>query len=447
MVERTTRTTTGTHARRFATLTLLLLLLASGMLLDGSGKTALAAREQRAATIDGCPVFPVNNVWNQDISALPVHPNSANFVASIGLTAHMHADFGSGLYAGGPIGIPYVVVSGNQPTVPVSFDYAGESDPGPYPLPPQAPVEGGAQSSGDRHVIVINSATCKLYELFAAYPQAGGSWKAGSGATWDLNSNALRPQSWTSGDAAGLPMLPGLARYDEIAAGAITHALRVTVERTQKAYIWPARHFASADTDPNLPPMGLRLRLKASVNIAAYPPQSRIVLAALQHYGMIVADNGANWFVSGAPDDRWNNDDLSQLRNIQGSDFEVVDESSLQIDANSAQARTSAPPAPAPSTPTVPSLAPTATTSASTPGVTMTSTSTHAKVTISMSAVTPLASLVSQEQRKKSVVNRSSDKQNGQSTLLPIAGSVVVLLLLAGAWLHLRRPGRAKHGK
>lgn len=311
-------------------------LLMNCVLIGWSG-TAVHAQAQGAASVGGCPLYPADNIWNRDISTLPVHPNSANFINSIGLTGHVHADFGSGLYNSGPIGIPYSVVPGNQPAVPVSFTYSGQSNPGPYPIPANAPIEGGSQSTGDRHVIVVNSATCKLYEMFNSFPQANGGWKAGSGAVWDLRSNALRPRTWTSADAAGLPILAGLARYDEVAAGAINHALRFTVSKTQRAFLWPARHYASSSTDPNLPPMGLRLRLKASVNIAAYPPQSRVILTALQHYGMIVADNGSSWFISGAPDSRWNNDDLAQLRNIHGSDFEVVDESKLQVSANSGQ--------------------------------------------------------------------------------------------------------------
>ncbi|HLG63439.1 MAG TPA: hypothetical protein VKY19_15985 [Ktedonosporobacter sp.] len=299
--------------------------------------TAVRAQAQGAPSVGGCPLYPADNIWNRDISTLPVHPNSANFINSIGLTGHVHADFGSGLYNGEPIGIPFAVVSGNQPAVPVSFSYSDESDPGPYPIPANVPIEGGAQSTGDRHVIVVDSATCKLYEMFNSFPQSNGSWKADSGAVWNLNSNALRPRKWTSADAAGLPILAGLARYDEVAAGAINHALRFTVSKTQRAFLWPARHYASSSTNPNLPPMGLRLRLKASVNVAAYPPQSRVILTALQHYGMIVADNGSSWFISGAPDSRWNNDDLAQLKNIHGSDFEVVDESKLQVSANSAQ--------------------------------------------------------------------------------------------------------------
>ncbi len=312
------------------------------------GGAASHAALQPAASIGGCPLFPADNIWNSDISTLPVHPKSANYLASIGLSGHLHPDFGAGLYNGEPIGIPYVVVPASQPAVPVSFDYADESDPGPYPIPPNAPIEGGAQSKGDRHVLVVQSGSCKLYEMYASYPQSNGSWHAGSGAVWSLTSDALRPRGWTSADAAGLPILPGLVRYDEVAAGAITHALRFTVQRTQHAYIWPARHQASSITDPNVPPMGLRLRLKANVDISHFSAQNQVILRALKKYGMMVADNGSNWFISGAPDDRWNNDDLSNLKNIPGSDFEVVDTSALQISANSGAARA----APAAQTPT-----------------------------------------------------------------------------------------------
>jgi len=290
------------------------------------------------ATVGGCPLFPADNIWNRDISSLHVHPNSANFIASIGPTSHLHADFGSGLYNGAPIGIPNIVVPASQPFVPVSFDYAGESDPGPYPIPSNIPIEGGSQSNGYRHVIVIDSGTCRLYEMFAAYPQSNGSWKAGSGALWSLNSDSLRPSTWTSADAAGLPILPGLVRYDEITSGVINHALRFTVNSTQSAFLWPARHSASSSTNPNLPPMGLRLRLKANVNISSFSRTNQIILTALKHYGMIVSDNGSSWYISGAPDSRWDNDDLHMLGTLPGSDFEAVDESSLQVNVNSGQA-------------------------------------------------------------------------------------------------------------
>src|SRR5579872_918102 len=293
------------------------------------------ASSAAAQMIDNCPVFPVNNVWNARVDSLPVHANSAAYVNRIGLTSPGHSDFGSGLWDGGPIGIPFTTVPGNQAKVPITFQYSDESDPGPYPIPANAPIEGGAQSSGDRHVLVIDRDNCVLYEVYSAYPQTDGSWSAGSGAVFDLKSNKLRPSTWTSADAAGLPMFPGLVRYDEVAAGEIRHALRFTAPRTQKAFIWPARHQASSLTDTTYPPMGQRFRLKANFDISGYAPEMQVILRALQRYGMILADNGSSWYISGAPDDRWNNDDLSQMRNLNGTDFEAVDESSLMLDPNS----------------------------------------------------------------------------------------------------------------
>lgn len=307
--------------------------------LAGLHRSVAHAQTAPAASIGGCALFPTNNIWNTDISTLPVAANSASIIASIGSTSHLHPDFGAGLYQGEPIGIPYAIVPASQPGVPVSFQYVGESDPGPYPIPANAPIEGGASSTGDRHVLIVQSGACKLYELYAGYPQNNGSWQAGSGAVWDLNSNALRPRSWTSADAAGLPILPGLVRYDEVASGVISHALRFTVQHTRDTFVWPARHQASSQTGANLPPMGLRLRLKASVTISAFSPPNRVILTALKRYGMMVADNGSNWYISGAPDNHWNNDDLAQLGQIPGSDFEVVDTSSLALDQNSGAAR------------------------------------------------------------------------------------------------------------
>jgi hypothetical protein len=264
---------------------------------------------------------------------------SNNYVASIGANLTSHADFGSGLWEGGPIGVPFITVPGTQPGVPVSFRYWQESDPGPYPIPTNAPIEGGPNSTGDRHVIVIERGSCTLYEMYSSYPQSNGSWQAGAGARWALTSNALRPDGWTSADAAGLPIMAGLVTYDEVASGVIGHAIRFTVPRTQSAYVWPARHEASDLTDPNLPPMGLRFRLKASFNISTFPPQTRVVLQALKDYGMILADNGSAWVLGGAPDERWDNDDLHSLESITGSNFEAIDEWSLMIDPNSGQSR------------------------------------------------------------------------------------------------------------
>lgn len=266
--------------------------------------------------VGSCSVFPSNNAWNRDISADPVDPNSANYIASIGATTNLHPDFGSNP----SYGIPYTVVSGTQPKVPITFTaYGSESDPGPYPFPLNAPVEAGS----DGHSIVIDKDNCMLYELYQAV-QSGAGWNAGSGAVYDLNSNQLRPDGWTSADAAGLPIFPGLVRYDEVQAGAINHALRFTVVHTQMKYIHPATHYASSSTNPNYPPMGLRLRLKASYDISRFTGESRVVLTALKKYGMIVADNGSNWFISGVTDTRWDDNDLNQIKTVPGGAFEVV---------------------------------------------------------------------------------------------------------------------------
>lgn len=287
-----------------------------------------------------CQVFPPDNIWNRNIAALPTHTMSSAYINSIGLNSHMHADFGSGTWQGEPIGIPFVNVLGSQPFVPINFTaYGSESDPGPYPVPADAPIEGGPNSTGDRHVLVIDQGNCTLYEMYRSFPQGNGSWNADSGAVFNLNSHALRPAGWTSADAAGLPIYPGLVRYDEVASGVIRHAIRFTAPRTQRAYIWPARHLASNNTDPNLPPMGLRVRLKANVDISGYPQQVRVILQALKDYGMFLADNGSPWYISGAPDERWDNQILHAMDPITGASFEAVDESGLMIDPNSGQSR------------------------------------------------------------------------------------------------------------
>lgn len=274
------------------------------------------------ASLNGRVPFPADNPWNQPVDTADVDPNSDALIASIGLGTSLHPDWGT---TETEYGIPYIVVSGSTPRVNVTFDYADESDPGPYPIPSNPPIEGGASSDGDRHILVIDRDNWKLYELYAAYPPAPGQgWTAGSGAIFDLNSNALRPAGWTSGDAAGLPIFPGLARYDEVAAGEIRHALRFTASRTRRAYVYPARHWASSSTDSTLPPMGMRVRLKASFDPSGYPPHARVVLEALQRYGMILADNGSNWFVSGVSDPRWDPAIFDAFRLVHGSDFEVV---------------------------------------------------------------------------------------------------------------------------
>ena len=306
----------------------------------GAGLCLVAAPSARAgAEVGGCPSLPPDNAWNTPVVGLPVHPASAAYLASIGLDTGLHADFGSGLWDGGPIGIPYTVVTSASPLVPVQLvEFGAQSDPGPYRVPLDAPIEGGPSSTGDRHVLAVDRDTCTLYELYHARPQDAG-WQAGSGAVFNLRSNALRPAGWTSADAAGLPILPGLVRYDEVAAGVIPHALRFTVDRTQRAYVWPARHYASSLTDPALPPMGLRVRLRASFDLRPYPPAVQTILRAMQTYGMMVADNGTSWFVSGAPDERWDNDALHSLGGVHGSDFEVVDTSGMMLDPASGRAR------------------------------------------------------------------------------------------------------------
>ncbi|MBS1870968.1 MAG: hypothetical protein JSS99_15045 [Actinobacteria bacterium] len=282
-------------------------------------------------TLAGCPVFPADNPWNQRVDGLPVARNSARLIRSIGLDAHFHADFGSGVWDGGPIGIPYVVVGGHQRRVPVRFHYASESDRGPYPVPRDAPIEGGPQASGDRHTIVVDRDACKAYELYDAHPLRGGrAWRAGSGVVWNLRSNRLRPPRWTSADAAGLPLLAGLARYDEVAAGAIRHALRFTAPRTRTAFIWPARHESGQSGSRALPPMGLRVRLKRSVSLRGLPPQARVIALAMKRYGLMLADNGAPWYVSGAPDRRWIGRQLHSLDRLSGRDFEVVSTAALR---------------------------------------------------------------------------------------------------------------------
>lgn len=275
-------------------------------------------------SLEGRRPFPADNPWNTDVSNEPADPNSATLIAACGLK-NLHPDFGT-VWNGAPNGIPYVVVDGAQARVPVSFYYDDESDPGPYPIPPDAPIEGGPNATGDRHVIVIDRDAWKLYELYDARPVDGGArWEAGSGAVFDLSSNDLRPAGWTSADAAGLPIFPGLVRYDEaVEQGEIRHALRFTCPQTRRAYVWPARHWASSRTDPNLPPMGMRVRLRADFDISGFPAEVQVILTALKRYGMFLADNGSGWFISGAPDPRWSDENLNALKTVPSSAFEVV---------------------------------------------------------------------------------------------------------------------------
>lgn len=276
------------------------------------------------ASLNGARPFPDDNPWNTAIDTEPVDSNSDAIIASIGAGTGLHPDFGT-VWEGAPIGIPYVVVPAEQPAVSVTFDYDDESDPGPYPVPADAPIEGGSNSDGDRHILVIDRDNWLLYELFYAFKTGPSSWQAGSGAIFDLSSNDVRPAGWTSADAAGLPIFPGLVRYDEVVErGEINHAIRFTCYPTRKAYVYPARHYASSNTSANLPPMGMRVRLKSDFNISGFSANVQVILRALKKYGLILADNGSDWYISGAPDPRWNDDELHELGDVQGSDFEVV---------------------------------------------------------------------------------------------------------------------------
>jgi hypothetical protein len=280
-------------------------------------------------------IFPADNIWNTPINKLPVSSKSNAYIETIGKDKTIHPDFGAGLYEGAPMGIPFLVVSGKQKKINVTFTYNDESDKGPYPIPITAPIEGGKDGKGDRHVIVVDNDNGILYELFNAFPQTDGSWKADSGAIFSLKTNELRADTWTSADAAGLPIFPGLIRYDEVLQGVISHAIRFTTNQTKKEYVWPARHAASSLKDDKFPPMGQRFRLKGNFDSSNYSKDMKVIITALQTYGMILADNGSPWYLSGAPDDRWNNDVLRELKKIKGSDFEAVDCSSLMVSKDS----------------------------------------------------------------------------------------------------------------
>jgi len=277
-----------------------------------------------------CSIFPKDNPWNTKIAHLPVHPNSHAYIKSIGLKGHLHADFGT-KWKGAPNGIPFVIVNSLTKMQKVNFEYSDESDSGPYPIPKNPPIEGGPKGQGDRHIIMINYESCILYELYDTWPPGTkpgkdkSKWFAGSGAIFNLSSNKLRPEGWTSADAAGLPIFPGLVKYEEVKKGSINHALRFTVQASQKAYIHPATHFASNKKDPDLPPMGLRLRLKADFKISRFSREAQIILQALKTYGMFLADNGSNWYISGEPNEKWDNDLLHELQAVPGSAFEAVD--------------------------------------------------------------------------------------------------------------------------
>ncbi|MGZ5105160.1 MAG: hypothetical protein ACXWHB_11910 [Usitatibacter sp.] len=300
-----------------------------------------------APTIGSCPVFPANNYWNTPVDTLPLHPSSATWVSSIGASAKLHPDWGNVLADN--YGIPFATVNGSQPKVPITFPadgYADESDPGPFPIPPNAPIEGGSASDGDRHVIVVDTSACMLYELYYAFPIGGGaSWSVFSSAKFDLRSNALRPATWTSADAAGLPIFPGLVRWDEVAAGEIAHAIRFTAsaiwgrEAGAPKFLWPARHNSGSSTDSSRPPMGARFRLKASFDISHFDARTQVILRAFKKYGLVLADGGSNWYFQGVSDTAWPDTVLDELKSIAGSNFEAVDTSVMQVDPNIAEAK------------------------------------------------------------------------------------------------------------
>lgn len=297
---------------------------------DTNAKTSKSEEFGPNAPLTGVQLFPPDNAWNTPIDHLPVDERSADYIASIGADAPLHPDFGRSSDGQSP-GIPYVVVSGGQERRPVRFQYRDESDVELYPIPADAPIEGGPQSEGDRHLLVLDRSNLRLYELYGAR-KTGDVWQAGSGAIFDLRSNQLRPAGWTSADAAGLPILPGLVRHDEaVEQGEIRHALRFTARMTRRAYVFPARHWASQRTEENLPPMGLRVRLKASFDVSAFPAPVQVILRALKRYGMLLADNGGNWFITGAPDSRWNDEELAALKRVKGKDLEVVQTENIVV--------------------------------------------------------------------------------------------------------------------
>jgi hypothetical protein len=305
--------------------------------LFGQGGTCSGMSLGQGASLNGFVPFPISNLWNTDISTAPVDPNSNNYINYIGASVTLHPDFGAGTYHNQSLGIPYQIVAGTQAKVPIIYGlYPDESDPGPMPIPTNALIEGYPKpGNGDRHVLVLEKDGCWLYELYKSYLQKkDGSWKADASAVWDMTINQQRPYTWTSADAAGLPVFVGLARYDEVAAGAINHALRFTIPNSQRAFVLPATHWASSTTDPNAPPMGLRLRLKASFDVSTFPADDQVILTALKKYGMILADNGSAIFISGAPDDRWNNNDINLLKTITASNFEVVQTGTIYTPAN-----------------------------------------------------------------------------------------------------------------
>lgn len=314
--------------RRLLTLAMALALGAAASAAHAETRKPLGAN----ASLGGQRLLPGDSPWHRDVSKDSVDPRSEKILARVGLDKPLHADFGD-MYEGAPIGIPYVVVSGKQKKVPVTFKDAEESDAGPYPIPRNAPIEGGPKSTGDRHVIVLDRDNRKLYEIYNAFPDGKGGWKADGGAVWDLRKNQVRPARWTSADAAGLPILPGLVRYDEaVEKGVIAHALRFTLRKTRRAYVPPASHWASTSNGEDMPPMGMRVRLKADFDVSGFAPEVEAILVALKTYGMFLADNGSDNFISGAPSAKWDHDRLRQLRRVTTRDLEVVEMKGMVVD-------------------------------------------------------------------------------------------------------------------
>ncbi|MCU1451117.1 MAG: hypothetical protein JWP02_3287 [Acidimicrobiales bacterium] len=402
----------------------LLLAALTGLVAAGAASTASAGAPPSAAN---CPILPADNVWHADISGLPVHARSGAWMGNMSsASTRLHPDFGSSGDPNAPYGIPWTAVPGSHAKVTPAFDYSDESDPGPYPFGPDTPIEGGQSAGGDRHALMLDHDTCVLYELYAANWN-GGHPTAGSGAVFDLRRNApLRPDTWTSADAAGLPILPGLLRLDEVQAGHVDHAIRFTASRTDRSHLWPARHDAGAASDANLPPMGARFRLRANFDMAGYRPDTQVVLRAMQHFGLMLADNGSNWYFQGTAENGWDDGFISDLKRIPASAFEAVDESSLMLDPNSGQYRGgvagSAPAAPAAPRAAAPRTAVPPATTATTPPVTT------AAPTVPPTTV-PESTTSSAGPPATSVALGRPSKGTGDPVLLPM----VAAMTLAGA--------------
>ena len=401
---------------------------------------AVPAGASAPPSAPACPILPADNVWHADISGLPVNGHSAAWMGNMAAaTTHLHPDFGPSGDPSNPYGIPWTAVPDSHAKVTPAFDYADESDPGPYPFGPDTPIEGGAQSSGDRHALMVDEDTCVLYELYDANWN-GGHPTAGSGAVFNLRSNALRPATWTSADAAGLPILPGLLRLDEVQAGHVDHAIRFTAVRTDRSFIWPARHQAGAANDPNLPPMGARFRLRADFNMAGYRPDTQVVLRAMQHYGLILADNGSNWYFQGTAENGWADGFIADLKQVPASAFDAVDESSLMVDPNSAQYRGAPAPAPAPSPKPAAPSAPRRTPATPAPTV-ATTTTVPDTTTTTFGQSTPPEEQKRPQSGEVALKTPSSSSDGGRGAAPWLAGGL--LTAATGGLFWLRRKARA----